>query len=199
MAIFSPGFAGRRNDHGEKLPPGQYLERGFPVLTAGPTQRIRTDQWEFSIVTETGDTHAWNWQGMLELGPERIDTDIHCVTSWSKFGTTWKGVSIDKFLAGIETTADYVMATSYGGYTTNLPLAEITGGKAWVAYEFDGKDLHAEHGGPARLLVPALYFWKSAKWVTSMRLMHGDSPGFWEQNGYNMHGDPWREERYWGQ
>jgi DMSO/TMAO reductase YedYZ molybdopterin-dependent catalytic subunit len=127
-----------------------------------------------------------------------VTKDIHCVTKWSKFETTWKGVSVDKLLEGVETAAEYITAFSYGGYTTNLPLEDVTGNKAWVAYEFDGQALHPEHGGPARLLVPHLYFWKSAKWVRGIRLENEQQPGFWESNGYHMYGDPWREQRYWG-
>jgi DMSO/TMAO reductase YedYZ molybdopterin-dependent catalytic subunit len=128
---------------------------------------------------------------------EDIHTDIHCVTRWSKLGTRWRGVSVDTLLDGVSTTAVSAMAHSYGGYTTNVPLAELRGGRAWVAFEFDGALLAPEHGGPARLLVPHLYFWKSAKWVRGLVLQERDDPGFWEQNGYNLHGDPWREERYW--
>ncbi len=197
MGIFSPGFIGRRRDeHAPDLPPGQYLERGFPVLSAGPTPHIAKQDWQLTLTTETGEKRTWNWQEMLDLGSEEISTDIHCVTAWSKLGTTWRGVPLDRFLDGIETHAGYVMAGCYGGYTTNIPLQESLG-RAWVAFEYDGRDLEPEHGGPARLLVPHLYFWKSAKWVNSLRLMRDDSPGFWEQNGYSMHGDPWREERYW--
>ncbi len=197
MGIFSPGFTGRRrNERGPELPPGQYLERGFPVLSAGPTPHVAKQDWELTLITESGDRRTWDWRQMLDLGPEEITTDIHCVTAWSKLGTTWRGVPLDRFLDGVDTSAAYVMAGCYGGYTTNIPLQESLG-RAWVAFEYDGRDLEPEHGGPARLLVPHLYFWKSAKWLNSLRLMDDDSPGFWEQNGYNMHGDPWREERYW--
>jgi DMSO/TMAO reductase YedYZ molybdopterin-dependent catalytic subunit len=196
MAIFSPGFRGRRRASNPGLPPGQYEEHGFPVLTAGPTQRVRTGDWRFTLTTETGEAKSWSWDDMMALGPETIDTDIHCVTSWSKFGTSWRGVSVDKLLDGVDTKAGYVMAGSYGGYTTNLPLSDLAGGQAWVAFEFDGAPLAAEHGGPARLLVPHLYFWKSAKWVNSLTLMTEDQAGFWESLGYHMHGDPWTEERY---
>lgn len=196
MAIFSPGFRGRRRDTNPALPPGQYEEHGFPVLTAGPTQRVKTADWSFTLTTESGATKSWSWEELMALGPETIDTDIHCVTSWSKFGTSWRGVSVDKLLDGVDTTAGFVMAGSYGGYTTNLPLADLTGGKAWIAFEYDGKPLAAEHGGPARLLVPHLYLWKSAKWVNSLRLMQRDAEGFWESLGYHSHGDPWQEERY---
>jgi DMSO/TMAO reductase YedYZ molybdopterin-dependent catalytic subunit len=196
MAIFSPGFGGRRRSTNPDLPPGQYEEHGFPVLTAGPTQRVRTDDWLFTLTTETGVSKQWSWQDLMDLGPETIDTNIHCVTSWSKFDTHWRGVSVDKLLAGVDTKAGFVMAGSYGGYTTNLPMADVVGGQAWIAFEFEGRPLAPEHGGPARLLVPHLYFWKSAKWVNSLRLMERDEAGFWESLGYHMHGDPWLEERY---
>jgi DMSO/TMAO reductase YedYZ molybdopterin-dependent catalytic subunit len=196
MAVFSPGFLGRRREQNPALPPGQHEERGFPVLSAGPTPRIRLDDWRFTLTSEQGDARTWSWQDMLDLGPERIDTDLHCVTSWSKLGTTWRGVSLDKFLDAVDTDAPFLIAGCYGGYTTNLPTDEVRGGKAWIAFEFDGEPLHPEHGGPARLLVPHLYLWKSAKWVNSIRMMERDQAGFWESLGYSMHGDPWREERY---
>ncbi|AUG29142.1 sulfite oxidase-like oxidoreductase [Microbacterium hominis] len=197
MAEFSRGFGARRRASEPQLPPGQYLTDDFPVLSAGPTPRVSTQEWEFSIVTESGERTSWSWQELMALPVEDIRTDIHCVTRWSKLGTHWRGVSLDTLLAGIETTAPSAMAHSYGGYTTNVPLDELRGGKAWVAVEFEGEQLAPEHGGPARLLVPHLYFWKSAKWVRGLVLQEHDDPGFWEQNGYNLHGDPWREERYW--
>lgn len=193
----SPGFIGKRRDSG-KLPPGQYVTEDFPVLSAGPTPSVALNAWEFSIVTETGATRVWNWSQFRALPAEQIGTDIHCVTRWSKFGTRWEGVSIDTLLSEIETSAGFAMAHSYGGYSTNVPIADLRGGQAWVAFRFDGKDLEPEHGGPARLLVPHLYFWKSAKWVRGLTLMREDEPGFWEQLGYNMYGDPWRERRYTG-
>jgi DMSO/TMAO reductase YedYZ molybdopterin-dependent catalytic subunit len=197
MGIFSPGFTGRRREARPDLPPGQYLEKGFPVLSFGPTPHVDKQQWQLTLTTEKGESRSWDWQGMLDLGPELVEnTDIHCVTAWSKLGTSWRGVPLDRFLDGLSTDAGFVMAGSYDGYTTNLPLQEILG-RAWVAFEFEGADLAPEHGGPVRLLVPHLYFWKSAKWLNSLRLLPNDEPGFWEQNGYNMHGDPWREERYW--
>ncbi|KXC05540.1 MULTISPECIES: sulfite oxidase-like oxidoreductase [Microbacterium] len=197
MAEFSRGFGARRRASEPQLPPGQYLTDDFPVLSAGPTPRVSTQEWEFSIVTESGERTSWSWQELMALPVEDIRTDIHCVTRWSKLGTHWRGVSLDTLLSGIETTAPSAMAHSYGGYTTNVPLDELRGGKAWVAVEFEGEQLAPEHGGPARLLVPHLYFWKSAKWVRGLVLQEHDDPGFWEQNGYNLHGDPWREERYW--
>lgn len=189
-------FRGRHRDDNAAVPPGQHLTDSFPVLSAGPTPSVSTADWEFFIHTEHGKTHSWNWEQFLALPAEDITVDIHCVTTWSKLGTRWKGVSLDTFFADVETDVDFVMAHSFGGYTTNLPLAEIRGGRAWIAYEYDGTALHPEHGGPARLLVPHLYLWKSAKWVRGLVLQEEDHLGFWEQNGYNAHGDPWREERY---
>ena len=196
MAVFTRGFGGHRHEPDDALPPGQHLTQSFPVLSAGPTPSIALDDWEFFIHTESGATRTWNWEEIHALPFEDIDTDIHCVTSWSKIGTHWRGVSLDTLFEGVETEYDYVMAHSYGGYTTNLILDEILGGKAWVAFEYDGEDLPSEHGGPARLLVPHLYFWKSAKWLRGLVMQPNDNPGFWEQYGYNLHGDPWREERY---
>ena len=197
MAVVSRGFGARRRESDPHLPPGQYLTEDFPVLSAGPTPRIDRAAWRFEIREGSELLAQWSWDEFLALGVEDIHTDIHCVTRWSKLGTSWRGVSIDTLLAAVDTTASYAMAHSYGGYTTNVPLAEMRGGRAWVAFEFDGAPLDPEHGGPARLLVPHLYFWKSAKWVNGLTLMEQDAPGFWEQNGYNMHGDPWTEERYW--
>ena len=132
----------------------------------------------------------------MDLPQVDIPTDIHCVTSWSKLGTTWRGVSLDTLFEDVETSCGYATAHSYGGYTTNVPLPDLLGGRSWVVWEFDGEPLERAHGGPARLLVPHLYFWKSAKWVNGLELTPTDIPGFWESNGYHLHGDPWREERY---
>ena len=156
--------------------------------------------WDFSVVDAQGRVVRWTWDELQALPHETPRVDIHCVTKWSRFDTTWDGVSVDVLLerareAGLA-EGTHVLAFSDGGYTTNLPLADVMGGKAWVAFEFEGEPLDPEHGGPARLLVPHLYFWKSAKWVKGLELMDGDAPGFWEQNGYHMHGDPWREERF---
>jgi DMSO/TMAO reductase YedYZ molybdopterin-dependent catalytic subunit len=124
--------------------------------------------------------------------------DIHCVTKWTKLDTTWQGVSLDVLLEGSAFDAAYAMVFADGEYTTNLPVADITGGKAWIATSYDGSELAPEHGGPARMLVPHLYFWKSAKWVRGLQFQQNDEPGFWERLGYNNYGDPWREQRYWG-
>jgi DMSO/TMAO reductase YedYZ molybdopterin-dependent catalytic subunit len=200
MSSVSRGFHGRREDgvDSARIPPGQYVTTDYPVLSAGPTPHTPLDQWDFQLVGEVDGTHRWTWDEFQALPSEEITRDIHCVTKWSKLDTAWRGVSIDTLLDGIETSAEYVIQYSDGGYTTNLPLADVTGGKAWVVYEYDGEPLPAEHGGPARVLVPHLYFWKSAKWVRGLKLSAQDEPGFWEQNGYNNYGDPWKEQRYWG-
>ena len=197
MGIVSPGFTGRRRG-GTDLPPGQYLTHEFPVLSAGPTPHVLPEHWEFTVTTETGEVHRWDWSAMLRQPSEEITRDLHCVTRWSKLGTDWKGVSLDTLLADVETSADYVMAHSYGGYTTNLPLEDLLDGQAWIAYQYDGEPLAAEHGGPARLLVPHLYLWKSAKWVRGLVLSDTGDLGFWETAGYHEYGDPWKEQRYAG-
>jgi DMSO/TMAO reductase YedYZ molybdopterin-dependent catalytic subunit len=198
MAIVTPGFTGRPRDSDAQLPPGQYLTRDFPVLSAGPTPKVRLDSWEFTITTEAGVVHRWDWAGLHALPARRFTVDLHCVTRWSKLGTSWVGASLDDLLENVETAAEYALVRSYGGYTTNLPLADLLDGRAWIAYTYDGADLTPEHGGPARLLVPHLYLWKSAKWVRGITLATQDDPGFWESLGYHSYGDPWREQRYWG-
>jgi DMSO/TMAO reductase YedYZ molybdopterin-dependent catalytic subunit len=198
VGIVSPGFSGRRRPGGDKLPPGQYLVDGFPVLSAGPTPRVSTASWELRLSTETGRARSWDWAAFRALPSEEITVDLHCVTKWSKLGTHWRGVPVQTLLDGVDTTADFVLARSYGGYSTNLPLADLLDGQAWVAYEYDSEPLDPEHGGPARLLVPHLYLWKSAKWLQHIELTPRDEPGFWESLGYHNYGDPWREQRYWG-
>ncbi|MGZ0146250.1 sulfite oxidase-like oxidoreductase [Kribbella sp. WER1] len=197
MGIVSPGFAGRRRG-GSELPPGQYLTHEFPVLSAGPTPHILPEHWEFTVTTETGEKYKWDWAALLALPSEEITKDIHCVTRWSKLRTSWQGVSLDTLLADVETGADFAMAHSYGGYTTNVPLDDLLDGQSWIAYEYDGEPLHPEHGGPARLLVPHLYFWKSAKWIRGLVLSDTEDLGFWETAGYHEYGDPWKEQRYAG-
>ncbi len=199
MAIISRGFKGRRPEvDPSRLPPGQYLTHDFPVLSAGPTPRVPLDTWTFEVTGLIDEPRSWSWDELNSLPTETVTLDIHCVTKWSKLGTTWTGVSLDVLLEGVETEATHVMASSHGGYTTNLPLADVTGGKAWIATGYDNEPLAPEHGGPARLLVPHLYIWKCAKWVRGIELLAEDRPGFWERNGYHIYGDPWREQRYWG-
>jgi DMSO/TMAO reductase YedYZ molybdopterin-dependent catalytic subunit len=200
VAIVSRGFRGRRRDDGDpgRLPPGQYVVDDFPVLSAGPTPHTAVAEWDFSITGAVAEPRRWTWEEFRALPAETVTRDIHCVTKWSKFDTVWEGVSVDTLLAEVEHDAGYVMAFCDGGYTTNLPLEDVTDGKAWIAFAYDDEPLEPEHGGPARLLVPHLYFWKSAKWVRGLQLLDEDEPGFWESLGYHMYGDPWREQRYWG-
>jgi DMSO/TMAO reductase YedYZ molybdopterin-dependent catalytic subunit len=198
MSIVNPGFGGRRRSSRPDLPPGQYLTYDFPVLSAGPTPRVPLDRWQFTVTNESGTRQTWTWPEFLNLPHEDVTVDIHCVTKWSKLGTTWRGVSLDTLLADTETAADYTMVHAYGGYTTNVPLEDLLDGKAWIAYRYDGEDLEPEHGGPARMLVPHLYLWKSAKWVSGVQMLIADEPGFWETAGYHNYGDPWREQRYQG-
>ena len=200
MAFISRGFKGKRRDDSSssRVPPGQHVVTDFPVLSAGPTPRPDLAHWSFNIVGEIDEPRKWTWDEFRALPQEEITVDIHCVTKWSKLDTKWKGVSVDTLLEGVDTAAEYAVAVSDGGYTTNMPLDEITDHKAWVVYEYDGQPLHPEHGGPVRMLVPHLYLWKSAKWVRGLKLVKEDEPGFWETNGYNNHGDPWKEERDWG-
>jgi len=200
MAHVSRGFRGKRakEREGDRLPPGQYLVEGFPVLSAGPTPHTPLEEWSFSIIGLVAEPKTWSWEAFGALPKEEVRTDIHCVTKWSKLDTTWEGVSIDTLLEGVEHHATHVLAFSDGDYTTNLPLEDVVDGKAWVATAYDGRPLEPEHGGPARLLVPRLYFWKSAKWVRGLQLRDHDEPGFWESYGYHMYGDPWREQRYAG-
>jgi len=199
MTPITRGFHGKRpKADPSRIPPGQYHERGFPVLSATPTPRVDLSGWTFTIDGAVGSSLSWTWQEFMDLPSETPTVDIHCVTKWSKLDTTWRGVSLDTLLASADTEAEYVTAWSDGGYTTNLPLADLTGGRAWVADEYDGDALAPEHGGPARLLVPHLYFWKSAKWIRGLTLTFDDQPGFWERYGYHNHGDPWLEQRYQG-
>jgi DMSO/TMAO reductase YedYZ molybdopterin-dependent catalytic subunit len=204
MTSPSRGFKGRRPpaEAATRLPPGQYETRDFPVLSAGPTPHVSLEGWRLSLRDVAGRSADWGWSDLQALPRERITRDIHCVTKWSKFDSEWEGVSIDALLTDAArhgvTPAPFVVASCHGGYTTNLPLADLTDGKGWIAFRYGGAPLEPEHGGPARLLVPHLYFWKSAKWVRELQLLDHDEPGFWEVNGYHMRGDPWREQRYTG-
>jgi DMSO/TMAO reductase YedYZ molybdopterin-dependent catalytic subunit len=196
----SRGFRGRGRDAADvgRVPPGQYVTPDFPVLSAGPTPHQPTETWSFEIRGEVDEPRSWTWEQFIALPSERITVDIHCVTKWSKLDTSWRGVSLDTVLNGVDTSAEYVLAFCDGGYTSNLPLADVRDGKAWIAYEYEDEPLDPQHGGPARLLVPRHYFWKSAKWVRGIELLQDDTAGFWEGYGYHSYGDPWKEQRYAG-
>jgi DMSO/TMAO reductase YedYZ molybdopterin-dependent catalytic subunit len=181
------------------LPPGQHdIGGSFPVLTAGPTPRTDTAVWDFSLQGAVAAPARWTWDEFARLPHEDITVDLHCVTSWSKFGTRWSGVAVDTLLAAAAPQAQYVTAFSDGGYTTNLAVDDLTGGRAWVVDAYEGGPLPQQHGGPARLLVPHLYLWKSAKWCRGLTVTRTDEPGFWERYGYHSHGDPWLQQRYDG-
>jgi DMSO/TMAO reductase YedYZ molybdopterin-dependent catalytic subunit len=202
MAVISRGFGRRRDDdEGRPLPPGQYLTEDFPVLSAGPTPLVDTDRWRLDVRDLDGTKHSIDWAGLMALPSEEVTVDLHCVTRWSKHDTTWRGVPVEVLLDSLleeETEAEFALVRCYGDYTTNLPIEDLLDGKAWIAYEYDGDELRPEHGGPARLLVPHLYLWKSAKWVNGIDLRPDDEPGFWETLGYHEYGDPWLEQRYSG-
>src|SRR5690242_15896576 len=197
---FTRGFHARSTHDADsaRIPPGQYVTTGFPVLSAGPTPHTPLADWTFTLRGSLDTPVSWTWDELRALPNETVTVDIHCVTKWSKLGTSWSGVSLDTLLDGVETAADYALAFSDGGYTTNVPLEDLTGGRAWIAYEYDGEPLDPVHGGPARLLVPHLYFWKSAKRVRGLELTSEDVLGFWEWYGYHNYGDPWRKQLYPG-
>lgn len=196
------GFFGRRlsPEEAARLPPGQYKEDGFPVLSAGPTPHVATQSWRFTLKDGPRPVASWSWDEFNALPRTRLERDIHCVTKWSKFDTTWEGVRVDDILAaaGIAAPTAFVLAHSFDGYTTNVPYADLAGDRAMVALAFDGRPISPDHGGPARLLVPHLYFWKSAKWVNALQFTSRDEPGFWELRGYHIYGDPWKEQRFTG-
>ena len=187
-----------KRESNKKLPPGQYQVKDFPVLSFGPTPEISTTEWALEVSGLIEKPSKWNWEAFQKLSHEDVVKDIHCVTKWSKFDTKWRGVSLDHImdLVRVTPTATHLIAHSYDGYTTNLPIEDVREGKAWVADSYEGEAIEAEHGGPVRLLVPHLYFWKSAKWLKKLEFVDGDIPGFWETRGYHNHGDPWLEQRY---
>jgi DMSO/TMAO reductase YedYZ molybdopterin-dependent catalytic subunit len=197
--VISRGFHRRRGPQADpaRVPPGQYVVGDFPVLSAGPTPHTPPEAWSLSVDGAVGSARSWSWAELRALPAETFTTDIHCVTKWSKLDTTWTGVSLDVLLEGVEPRTTHVTAWCDGDYTTNLELADLTGGKAWVAYAYEGAPLEPQHGGPARLLVPHLYLWKSAKWLRGLTFTERDAPGFWEVAGYHNRGDPWKEQRYW--
>lgn len=198
----SRGFRGRKPaTESDRIPPGQHLTHDFPVLSAGPTPHVSLADWSFSLDSGGKVLKEWTWEEFNALPQTELKTDIHCVTTWSKLDTHWRGVTIDDLLkaAGlVEPPGDFTMAHCDGDYTTNVPTDDLVGGKGMVATHYEGEPLAPEHGGPARLLVPHLYFWKSAKWVRTLEFMKSDEPGFWEQLGYHIYGDPWQEQRYAG-
>jgi DMSO/TMAO reductase YedYZ molybdopterin-dependent catalytic subunit len=195
------GFVGRRRPgEPDRIPPGQY-DAGelWPVLSAEPTPLVDAERWSLTLDGHVDTPRTWAWSALRALPHRTFTVDIHCVTTWSRLGTSFTGVSVESLLEATGTgDATHVMAHSRTGYTTNLPLEDLRHDRAWVVWEADGKPLTPEHGGPVRLVVPHLYFWKSAKWLDRLELMDHDEPGFWERGGYHDRGDPWREQRYQG-
>jgi len=200
----SRGFVGKRRApeaaKAGRVPPGQYVTNDFPVLSAGPTPNVHLDRWSFTIDGLVGEPMTWSWDEFLKLPSQEFVVDISCVTKWTHLDMRWRGVSIDTLLEHVEIDprAQFVIEHTFDDYTTNLPLHDIINSQAFVAYEYDGQPLAPAHGGPVRVVVPHLYFWKSAKWARGLRLLEHDKSGFWEVRGYNNHGDPWKEERYTG-
>ncbi len=196
------GFFGRRPsaEDAVRLPPGQYKEEGFPVLSAGPTPRVTHEDWKFTLKVGPKPIKTWTWAEFNALPQSKMHKDIHCVTKWSKFDTNWAGVTIADILddADLEPPTEYTLAHSFDGYTTNVPYKDLTGEQAMVATSYEGAPIAPDHGGPARLFVPHLYFWKSAKWVNGLQFTNVDEPGFWELRGYHIYGDPWKEQRFTG-
>ncbi|GGK22509.1 sulfite oxidase-like oxidoreductase [Deinococcus malanensis] len=190
-------FKKPENDMGGRIPPGQTLTTRFPVLTYGPTQHFPASEAQVRIFGLASE-RTFSWEDLLALPQTTLTYDIHCVTHWSKLDTTWTGVRVTDLLAllDLQPGASHVMVHSAGGYTTNLSLEDFARPENLLAHTFDGQPLEPEHGGPLRLVVPHLFFWKSAKWLSGLEFMDSDRPGFWERNGYHMRGDPFQEQRY---
>lgn len=182
----------------ERLPPGQHLVRNWPVLDLGRQPDVRVDRWRLTVDGAVARPVTLDWQAFLQLPQQSRTSDIHCVTSWSRYDNAWRGVATRTILDLVEPRdeASAVMLHAYDGYTTNLPLADFAAEEAILVHEWDGKPLARDHGGPMRLVVPHLYFWKSAKWLKRIEVLKADRAGFWEVNGYHMRGDPWKEQRY---
>jgi DMSO/TMAO reductase YedYZ molybdopterin-dependent catalytic subunit len=183
------------------VPPGQHETTEFPVLSIGPTPLIDMQNWRLVVTVRGEERLCLDWSAFNDLASSSWNGDIHCVTRWSKFDTSWRGISIDTILeaAGIAMPPAYLLAVSKDGYSTNLPTSDVIGGKALVATHFEDEALGRHHGGPARLFVPHLYFWKSAKWLCELHFNDEETPGFWETRGYHIYGDPWHEQRFDGE
>lgn len=181
-----------------RVPPGQRVTTGFPVLSYGATPRLGSEDWKFRVFGLVEHERQWDWEGFLALGRVTIRADFHCVTSWSRLDNSWTGVPTARLIeeAGVKAGARYVMVHCHGGYTTNMPLEAFAAGDSLFAHMHDGRPLEPDHGGPMRLVVPQLYAWKSAKWVSAIEFMARDRRGFWESNGYSNSADPWTEDRY---
>jgi DMSO/TMAO reductase YedYZ molybdopterin-dependent catalytic subunit len=196
MPIINKGFI-RKRESSDRLPPGQYQTEDYPVLSLGPTPTVYRDDWKLKIFGLAKEFEI-NWSELNKLPKQDLIKDIHCVTKWSKFDMKWTGIPFEQILqiADIDESVTHVIFHSADGYTTNLPLEDLKDGKAWVGVAYEGENIPAEHGGPVRMVIPHLYFWKSAKWLTGIEFVDHDKPGFWEVRGYHNYGDPWKEQRY---
>jgi len=183
---------------GQRLPPGQVLTDKWPVLHYGSVPKTDLSTWSFRVFGLVEREKRWTWEEFQSLPRVEVGSDIHCVTRWSRFDNRWQGVAVKHVLgeAGVRPEARFAIAHAEQGFTANLPLQELLRDDVLLALKHDGEDLTPEHGWPLRLVAPSRYFWKSAKWIRALELTAQDRPGFWEQNGYNMHADPWKEERY---
>jgi DMSO/TMAO reductase YedYZ molybdopterin-dependent catalytic subunit len=183
-----------------RLPPGQYLTERFPVLHVGDIPTYAPGDWNLTVNGLVERPFTLSFEELTALPSVTLTTDIHCVTKWSKFDTVWRGIKLKDLLdtAGIHPDATHVMGHAEYGYTANLPMEDALRDESMVVWEYEGEAIEPVHGGPVRLLVPNLYFWKSPKWLRGIELMNADKPGFWERNGYHMYGDPFLEQRHWG-
>ena len=183
-----------------RVPPGQYVTDRFPVLHAGATPKIDLDTWDFRVDGLVREPQTWSLDDIRGMRTTVKTYDIHCVTKWSKLDTTWEGVPVIDVMEKIDVLpeATHVLVMAEHGFTANLPVEDFVRTDNLFAWMYDGEDLEVEHGWPLRLVVPHLYFWKSVKWVRGLRFLDRDEPGFWERNGYHMYGDPFQEQRYWG-
>ena len=186
------------NSSDRRLPPGQVLTQKWPVLTFGETPRADLSTWTFRCYGLVEQELSWTWKEFLALPQATVTSDIHCVTRWSRYDNRWEGVAVREILKRVKVRPEAVavMAHTQEGYTTNILLSELDVENALLAVKHDGQDLPSEHGGPCRLVVPKLYFWKSAKWIRSFEFLDVNAPGFWEVNGYHLHADPWKDERF---
>lgn len=192
------GLTGQIAPPHQRCPPGQHVTDDFPVLDLGIQPGVPLKDWSLTVAGEIERPLKWTWAMFMAQPQVTLTNDIHCVTTWSRYDNVWTGVSMRTVLAqaGLRPAAKFLMMRCYDGYTANLPLADLDRDDVLIAHSWQGKLLAREHGGPARLVVPHLYFWKSAKWLRHIAVMPQDQPGYWEARGYHMRGDPWKEERY---
>lgn len=200
MGLFSKRTALPDGVDPARLPPGQYLTDRFPVLHAGVVPSVDLDLWDFTVMGLVEEEATWSLADIKAMPTSEVVSDIHCVTKWSKLDTRWGGVRVVDFMKQVrlQPEASHVLVQAEHGFAANLPLEDFLADDNLLAWKFGGEDLAVEHGAPLRLVVPHLYFWKSVKWVRSLRFLDHDVAGFWERNGYHMYGDPFREQRYWG-